>query len=116
MFMSLKRILTILITPVSALSLMGLDINEEFQPAETFQSVGDIGTVALGIIFSLGAIFTLIYIVMGGIKFITSDGEPNKVADARKNITFAVIGMVVMILTFVIMYTVQALFINNPNL
>lgn len=114
--MSHKNILQLVVLPFSLVTLMGLDINEEFQPADTFQSVGDVGTLALGIIFSLGAIFTLIFIVIGGIKFITSGGDPAKVASARSSITYAVIGMVLLILAFVIMYTVQALFINNPNL
>ncbi len=98
------------------MSLTGLNINEEFQPAENFQSVGDIGTVFLSIIFGLGAIFTVVFLILGGIKFITSGGDPNKTAAAKSSITYAVIGMVLLILTFVIMYTVQALFINNPNL
>lgn len=107
---------TLLVLPISFLTLTALDINEEFQPAENFQSIGNIGTLALGIIFSLGAIFTLVFIVLGGIKFITSSGDPNKLAEARRNIIYAVVGMTLLILTFVIMYTVQALFINNPNL
>ena len=112
MSMSPKKILL----PLGILPLLGLNINEEFQPAENFQSVGDIGTVFLSIIFGLGAIFTVIFLILGGIKFITSGGDPNKTASAKNSITYAVIGMILLILTFVIMYTVQALFINNSNL
>ncbi len=114
--MSPKKIANNLLPLLGFISLTGLDINEEFQPAENFQSVGDIGTVFLSIIFGLGAIFTVIFLILGGIKFITSGGDPNKTAAAKSLITYAVIGMVLLILTFVIMYTVQALFINNPNL
>lgn len=70
----------------------------------------------LGIIFTLGAIFTLIFVVLGGIKFITSGGDPAKIASARSTIIYAIVGMVLLILSFVIMYLIQALFINNPNL
>jgi len=100
---------------------MAINITQEFQPARFFQPVGDfsvgsIGTVVLGIIFTLGAIFTLIFVVLGGIKFITSGGDPAKIASARSTIIYAIVGMVLLILSFVIMYLIQALFINNPNL
>lgn len=100
---------------------MAININELFQPATNLRfvgglSVGAVGTVVLGIIFTLGAVFTLIFVVMGGIKFITSGGEKEKIDKAKASITYAVVGMTLLILSFVIMYLIQALFINNPNL
>lgn len=114
----LKKTFQLLVLPVSyfALSAQGIDISQEFQPAEKFQSVGDVGTLFIQILFALGITFTVIFTILGGIKFISSGGDPNKVAAARSMIVYAVIGLVVLILTFVIMYLVQAVFINNPNL
>lgn len=43
----------------------------------------------------------LIIILYSGIKYITSGGDPVKVASARKTLTFAIIGLVLIVLAFV---------------
>lgn len=58
---------------------------------------------ALGII----AAATVVYIVLSGLKFVASQGEPEKVAKARNSIIFACIGLAIVlsadiIVTFVL--------------
>ena len=45
-------------------------------------------------------VFIIIY---AGIKFVTSEGDPEKVGNARKTMTYAIAGLIFIILSFVIM-------------
>lgn len=44
----------------------------------------------------------VIYLVLGGIRWITSGGDPKGIEAARKQITFAVIGVVIVVLAYFI--------------
>lgn len=41
------------------------------------------------------------FIVLAGIKFLTSGGDPIKVEEAKKSLTFAIIGLIIILLVFV---------------
>lgn len=64
-------------------------------------------SMALGI---LGGI-AVIMIVIGGIKFATSQGDSGAIASAKKTILFSVIGLVVAILSSAIVLLVQNYFL-----
>ncbi len=51
----------------------------------------------------------LIFILYGGILWVTSQGDKGKIDHARRTITYAIVGLVVMILAFVIVQTVGML-------
>ena len=57
-----------------------------------------VGYVALG------------FIIWGGFKYILSNGEPSKVAQAKTTLTNAMIGLVIAILSTVIVNTILAVF------
>ena len=52
-------------------------------------------TLVLSIVFGIITAITVIIIIVQGIKFILSDGNPEKAASARKGIIYAVIGLVI---------------------
>ena len=52
--------------------------------------------------FLFAGIVALIIIIYSGIKFIFSGGDPKQVEGARKTLTYAIIGFVVIILSFMI--------------
>ncbi len=63
--------------------------------------------VVLEIVFGLLGSISLLIIILAGIKYITSQGEPDKVARAKDTIIYAAIGLAVSlsaygIVTFVI--------------
>lgn len=70
---------------------------------------GIIGT-AIVIIFIIAVIIALIWLVIGGIKWITSSGDSGKVEAARNQIIAAVIGLVVVFLSFFILNFVLTVF------
>lgn len=54
---------------------------------------------------SVAAVF---FIVFAGIKFLTSGGDPAKVEGAKKTLTFAVIGLVIILMVFVLLKVFSA--------
>lgn len=69
---------------------------------------GGIKTVAIilrngfTILIIITIILTLIFLVLGGIQWITSGGEKEKIQGARSKLTYAVIGLVVALSSFFI--------------
>lgn len=53
-------------------------------------------------IIAVSGIVAVIYIIIGGINYMTSSGDTNKVQKARQTILYAVIGLIVCALAFVI--------------
>lgn len=49
-----------------------------------------------------GGVTAVILVIWGGIKFLLSQGDPEKVEGARRTITFALIGLAIIILSFVV--------------
>lgn len=50
----------------------------------------------------LAGMAAIFFIVIAGIRYITSGGDPEKVAKARGTVTYAVVGLVILLLSFVI--------------
>lgn len=69
--------------------------NEE---AELMQTVANI----LNAIYGLIAIIAVVMIVIAGVKYTTSQGDPGKVAGAKNTILYAIIGLIVTLLAFAI--------------
>jgi hypothetical protein len=58
---------------------------------------------SLTIFLILGVVLCLFFIIWGGIQWTTSGGDKSKVDSARKRITFAIVGLVVMLFSFAIL-------------
>lgn len=72
--------------------------------------VGAIVGFLVAFIIVVAFLAALLFIVIGAFQWITSGGDKQKVADARNHIIAAVIGLIIIALTFVIMNVVlQAL-------
>lgn len=55
----------------------------------------------INILIAFGGVSAVILIIFGGIKFLLSGGDPIKVEGARKTVTFALIGLGLILLSFV---------------
>src|SRR6266566_1316901 len=71
-------------------------------------------TKVIGNVITLMLIITvvlsLIYLILGGIAWISSGGDKSKVAAARSRLTFAIVGLVVALCSFLIVSVVGYLF------
>lgn len=74
-----------------------LDHDSECRISE-FSFPADLSSVAVGIVdilLRVGALVAVAYVIYGGFQYLTSQGEPDKAANARKTIINAVVGLVI---------------------
>lgn len=61
-------------------------------------------------------VVALFLIIISGIKFITSGGDPKQVEGARHTMTYAIIGLIIILLSFFIINVIAKVFVpNNPG-
>ncbi len=72
-------------------------------PPPKLQDLEGVFQNLLGAIIPFAGIVLFIFLVIGGYKFITSGGSPEKAAGAKATITYAIIGIVVIALSYLIL-------------
>lgn len=74
---------------------------------------GDAGSAVgkiVSILLILAIILSLLYLIYGGIKYITSGGDKAKIDGARSHITAAIVGLIISLLSFFIINVVTYVF------
>lgn len=66
----------------------------------------------LGVVLPIAGFITVIVIIISGIQFVTSGGNPEAAAAARGRLTYAIIGFVIIILAFAILQIVDKIFLG----
>jgi len=84
-------------------------IQDSFSPAGKFSDFGSLATAVVQILISFAFAISIIFIIIAGIKIVTASGDEKKLAAATGTLTYAIIGLVVTILAFVIVQVVQYL-------
>ena len=69
----------------------------------------------LPIVLGLGGFLTVIIIVISGIQFITSSGNPEAAAAARSRLIFALVGFAIIILAFAITQIIDKIFLGGSG-
>lgn len=64
-------------------------------------------------LFVTAIILTLFFLIYGGIRWIISGGNKEKVAQARQTLTYAIIGLIVVLLSFFIINVIGGIFAVN---
>lgn len=59
-------------------------------------------SAVINVILSLVGVVAVVVLILGGISFMTSQGDPGKVTKARNTILYGVIGIIVALLAFTI--------------
>lgn len=70
----------------------------------------NIALVVNVLLFLIGAI-AVIVIVIGGIKYVTSDGDPGKIKSAKDTILYAIVGIVIALLAYALVNFVITSFV-----
>lgn len=83
------------------------NVEGNFPPAGIFTSFGDVATTVVTILMGISGSIAIILIIIAGIKFVTSGGDPKKLAAAQATITYAIIGIAVTVLAFIILAALQ---------
>ena len=56
----------------------------------------------LNVIIGVAGFISVIWIIIGGVNYMTSSGDPNKTKKARDTILYACIGLIICVLSFAI--------------
>ena len=64
-------------------------------------------------VVTVGGLAFIIYLVWGGIEYLTSGGDKGRIDDAQKKITSSVIGIVILVASYAITYFIQQVFKIN---
>lgn len=64
-------------------------------------------------VITVGGVAFIIYLVWGGIEYLTSGGDKAKIDDAQKKITSSVIGVAILVASYAITLFIQAVFKIN---
>jgi hypothetical protein len=59
------------------------------------------------LVLGFAGLMLFIMLIVGGIKYITAGGEPKALESARKTITSAIAGIVLVALTYLILYFIE---------
>lgn len=78
------------------------------QPAK-FSDIEKVVQNIIGLLTPFAAIALLIMLVVGAFKFLTSGGDPKAVAGARSTLTYAIIGVILIIVSFLVLKLIEAL-------
>lgn len=68
---------------------------------------------ALTILLIAAVILTLVYLLLGGLAWIQSGGDKQKVTQARSRLTYAIVGLVIALASFLIINVIGFVFHVN---
>jgi len=85
----------------------GAPLTPPSNPLSQFTSLADIIGFVMNIVFYVGIALTIIFLIIGGIRYITSGGSKEGAEAARGMITNAIIGFIVVVGAFAIKVIVQ---------
>jgi hypothetical protein len=78
---------------------------------ETAATIGDLEKVFASVVSALGILIGFAFFVMmimGGIRYLLSGGDPKAVAAAKGTITWAILGLAVFALSYTILLVIRA--------
>jgi len=70
-------------------------------PAELIGATGVFTRIANTVLFAVG-IISVIMLIVGGLRYVVSGGDSKKVTDAKNTIMYAIIGLIIAILSYAI--------------
>lgn len=73
-------------------------------------SIGDLIKRILNILLTLGGVVAVLFIVLGGYEYITSRGSEERAKSGRRTMTYAIIGLVAILLAFMLVTVLTNLF------
>ena len=73
----------------------------------TISDLGGLFQRIVGLALGLAGIVLFILLIIGGFKFITSGGDPKAVEGARNTLTYAIGGLIVILVSYLILVLIS---------
>lgn len=90
------------------MTIPGYEINPiRGMPRGGFGKLEDVIQFGISFLLLIATLLALVFLIWGGIQWITSGGDKAGIETARKKITFAVIGLVVVFSSFFILSVIS---------
>lgn len=74
--------------------------------ASTEGSLGNLFGTAFSTIVTVGALFMFFQLVIGALNWINSQGDKERIQKSQKQITNAIIGLVILVMVWVLFFTI----------
>ncbi len=71
--------------------------------------------VGINLIFVVGIVIAIVFLIYSGIQWVMSEGDKQKLQNARNRLTYSIIGLLVIALSFFIINVVITLLGGNPK-
>jgi len=88
-------------------------------PAEVTGGLDVTGKAAIelgmSLLFGIAAVIVVIMLIFSGIQWITSSGDPLKIAAAKKRITYSIVGLIVVVSAFFLVSFIYTALTGQPN-
>ena len=79
-------------------------------PGKANLTIGDIVSTLLPYIFILAGLMLFVYLILGGFQLMTSGGDPKRAESAKGKITGAVIGFIIIFVSYWLVQILQVIF------
>ncbi len=99
--------LTTVGVPLTAYALSVDDLKSILFPLEAVTDIYSILWNVLVVLLAVAGIIALMFLVIGGVRYITAGGNPDAVAAAKTTILNAVIGVVVIFIAWAILWIIR---------
>jgi len=70
-------------------------------PAAKFGTIASFTNIAIPLMMVVAGFFTLSMLLMGAYKYLTSEGNPEKISKAQSTMVYAVIGLFLVVASFI---------------
>lgn len=88
---------------------------EVINPVAGIDSVGAIFGILTNLLIGVGVAIVLIFIILAGIRYVMSQGDPKALKQAQDALTWAVAGFVIILLSLFIRNTIARTFGTDIN-
>ena len=107
---NLKRFATTSAATISAMVAAATpafaQVSDVTPPTGFFTDIGELINGVLNFVMVIAALLVFMYLIWGGIEWITSGGDKGKTESARNKITSAVVGLIVLAASYAILLIV----------
>jgi hypothetical protein len=107
---AVAAISTLYLTVFSATITLAQSVQSVPKTATPFPELGQLIANVVAIVIFLAALLVFIFLLIGGLQWITSGGDKAAAQAARDRITSALVGLVIVVAAFALMLIIERVF------